>query len=86
MARWTRLVPAFAVALILAACGQGTSDTPLSPSGARHDGGGTSVGTNFVPPDSTQTSGNTSSTTSTGTTELPDESAGRTGGTSVGVN
>src|SRR5215213_841209 len=31
MARWTRLFPALAVALVLGACGQGTTDTPFSP-------------------------------------------------------
>lgn len=86
MARWTRLVPAFAIALVLAACGQGTSDTPLSPPSARHDGGGTSVGTNVTPPDSSDATSSTTSTTSTGTAQLPDDSTGRTGGTSVGVN
>jgi hypothetical protein len=86
MARWTRLVPAFAIALVLAACGQGTSDTPLSPPAARHDGGGTTVGSNFVPPpDGSETTTSTTST-STGPTELPADSTSRTGGATVGSN
>src|SRR5215213_7729345 len=87
MARWTRLVPAFAVALVLAACGQGTSDTPLSPPAARYEGGGTSVGSNYVPPpDSTEATTGTTSTSSTGSVELSGNSTSRTGGTSIGGN
>jgi hypothetical protein len=85
MARWTRLIPAFAVSLVLAACGQGTTDTPFSPPAALHEGGGTSLGGNFVPP-ADDGSVATTSTTSTGPTELPPDTTGRTGGTSLGGN
>ena len=85
MARWTRLIPAFAVALVLAACGQGTSDTPFSPAAARHDGGGATVGSNFVPPSDGSESTSTTST-SDGSTEVPNDSTSRTGGATVGSN
>lgn len=85
MARWNRLIPALAVTLVLGACGQGTTDTPFSPSAPRFDGGGTSLGGNVTPP----TGGDPapSSTTSTTTAaEVPPDSTGRTGGTSLGGN
>jgi hypothetical protein len=84
MARWTRLIPALAVSLVLAACGQGTTDTPFSPPAARYEGGGTSMGGNFVPPSGGAPT--TTSTTSAGPTALPQDTTGRTGGTSLGGN
>jgi hypothetical protein len=86
MARWTRLIPAIAVTLVLAACGQGTTDTPLSPRAARHDGGGASLGGNFTPPPSDSSAATTTSSTSSGSTELSQDSTGRTGGASLGGN
>ena len=85
MARWTRLIPALAVSLVLGACGQGSTDTPFSPPAARYEGGGTSLGGNFVPPPGGGEP-TTTSTTSTGPMELPQDTTGRTGGTSLGGN
>jgi len=82
MTRWTRVLPALAVALVLGACGQGTTDTPLSPNVARYeDGGGTSLGGNTVDPNA---GGGSASTTSTTTAQS--DSLGATGGTSLGGN
>ncbi|HEX8691365.1 MAG TPA: hypothetical protein VF746_02895 [Longimicrobium sp.] len=42
MTRWTRFIPALAVGLVLAACGQdsgGNPVAPLGPSGPRMEGG-----------------------------------------------
>jgi hypothetical protein len=86
MARWTRFIPALAVTLVLAACGQGGTDTPLSPAGrvpvdARFDeGGGTSLGGNKTDP----TPSPDASTVNTA--EAQSDSTGRTGGTSLGGN
>lgn len=81
MTRWTRVFPALSVALVLGACGQGSTDTPLAPSVARYeDGGGTSLGGNNVDPN-----GGGTSTTSTNNTAQTD-SLGATGGTSLGGN
>lgn len=77
MTRWTRVIPAVAVALVLGACGQGTTDTPLSPDVARYeDGGGTSLGGNTVDPNGG----------GTGTATTQSDSLGATGGTSLGGN
>jgi hypothetical protein len=84
MARWTRLIPALAASLVLAACGQGTTDTPFSPPAARYEGGGTSLGGNFTPPPGGDPT--TAGTTSAGPMELPQDTTGRTGGTSLGGN
>jgi len=84
MARWNRLIPALAVTFALAACGQGTADTPFAPSAPRHDGGGTSLGGNAVPP--TGGDSETSTTSTTTAPEAPTDSTGRTGGTSLGGN
>jgi len=48
MTRWYRIIPAVAVALLLGACGQ-DSDSPMSPSAPRFDGGYI-VGGNAEPP------------------------------------
>lgn len=86
MARWTRYVPALAAILVLAACGQGGTDTPLSPAGrapaeARFDeGGGTSLGGNKADP----TPGQDGSIVNTA--EAQSDTTGRTGGTSLGGN
>lgn len=82
MTRWTRVLPAFAVVLVLGACGQGTTDSPLSPDLPRYeDGGGTSLGGNTVDPNA---GGGTSSPNSTNSTQS--DSLGATGGTSLGGN
>lgn len=85
MARWNRLIPALAVTLVLGACGQGTTDTPFSPSAPRFDGGGTSLGGNATPPNGGG-SETTSSTTTVTSNEAPSDSVARTGGTSLGGN
>jgi hypothetical protein len=83
MTRRTRLFSALAVVLVLGACGQGGTDTPLSPSVPRMDGGGTSLGGNTVDPNGG--SGGTNSTTTS--TSAPQDSVGATtGGTSLGGN
>lgn len=87
MARWTRLFSAFAVMLVLGACGQGSTDTPLSPAVPRMDGGGgTSLGGNTVDPNGGG-SGSTTTTSNTTTTAPAQDSVGvTTGGTSLGGN
>ena len=84
MARWTRFIPAVAVTLVLAACGQGTTDTPFSPSAPLHDGGN-SLGSNYVPPPPDDGSVQTTSTTSSDPTGLPSDTTSR-GGNSLGSN
>lgn len=53
MSRWSRLIPALAVTLLLAACGQDAADTPFAPAGPAYDGGVPVVGGNnqTPPPD-----------------------------------
>jgi hypothetical protein len=87
MARWTRLVPAFAAALALAACGHGSNDTPLSPSTPRFDaGGGSTLGGNAAPQgDSVSTRTRTASPTSADAPVVPDDSTHR-GGSTLGGN
>ena len=86
MARWTRLIPAVAVTLVLAACGQDTTDTPFSPPAPSYDAGGNSLGSNYAPPPpddgSAQTTTNTTSSDPTG---LPSDTTSR-GGNSLGSN
>jgi hypothetical protein len=84
MSRWSRLIPILAVTVLLAACGQGTGDTPLSPAAPatpRMDGG-LLVGGNATPPGP----GDGSSTTTTQSTEAPGDSTARGGGLLVGGN
>jgi hypothetical protein len=88
MARWTRIVPAFAAALALAACGQEPSDTPLSPPAARFEaGGGSTLGGNFTPPGDSVSAGRTatSAPTSAEAPLVPDDSTHR-GGSTLGGN
>ncbi len=87
MARWTRLFSAFAVILVLGACGQGSTDTPLSPAVPRMDGGGgTSLGGKTVDPNGGG-SGSTTTTSNTSSTAPAQDSVGvTTGGTSLGGN
>lgn len=61
MSRLSRVLSLFAVPVLFAACSPGSTDTPLSPAGIRHDSGSPMPGGNVTPPDST------TSTTSTGT-------------------
>jgi hypothetical protein len=84
MTRWTRLIPAMAVTFLLAACGQGTSDTPFSPSTPSFDGGGTTLGGNIVNPND-GTGGATASGT-TSTDAAPADTTTKTGGTTLGGN
>lgn len=66
MGRWTRIIPLVAIASILAACGENSAGNPVGPASApRMDGGGLGVGGNFVPTDSTQSSGSSSDTEAT---------------------
>lgn len=53
MSRFSRVMSLLAVPVLFAACSPGSTDTPLSPSAPRHDGG-LLVGGNAVPTDSTQ--------------------------------
>lgn len=80
MARWNRIVPAFAVALVLAACSAGSSDTPLSPAAPHFDGsgGGTTLGGNATGPGDPGTSTTTNTAAS--------DSTAKTGGTTLGGN
>lgn len=85
MIRWSRLVPALAVAALLAACA-GEADTPLAPSdapawrGSQGSGNGNGVG------GSTDGTGGTANTTSDGDGDpVPSDSVGR-GGHIVGGN
>jgi len=86
MARWNRVIPALVVTLVLGACGQGTSDTPFSPSTPRYDGGGTSLGGNVTPPTGGDPEASASSAPPIVTSEAAADSTGRTGGTSLGGN
>jgi hypothetical protein len=52
MSRSSRLIPAAAIAILLAACG-GTSENPIAPAGPSYDGGLPVTGGNRTPPDST---------------------------------
>jgi hypothetical protein len=87
MSRWPRFVPVLAVAVLLAACGDGGPDNPLSPApGPRFEGGGGwTVGGNATDPPPQQ-----ESTSSDPTSELPPgvpaDSASRGGGWTVGGN
>ena len=62
MSRFSRMLSLFAVPVLFAACSAGSTDTPFSPEGPRHEGL-TLIGGNAVPPDTTPTG--TTSTTST---------------------
>jgi hypothetical protein len=80
MSRWSRLIPVVAGTVLLAACGQGSTDTPLAPPAALHDGG-LLVGGNATPlPDGGTTTSGTSTTT------LPSDSTSKDGGLLVGGN
>lgn len=84
MTRWTRYIPAMAVTFLLAACGQGTSDTPFSPETPRFDGGGTTLGGNVVNP--TDGTGTSTATGTSSTDTAPADTTTRTGGTTLGGN
>ena len=85
MTRWTRIIPGLAVTVLLAACGQGTTDTPLSPSTRPvFDTGGTTLGGNAVDPGSGG-SGSNSSVTTSGTAS-DSTTTSDTGGTTLGGN
>jgi hypothetical protein len=81
--RWTRIVPAFFILVVLAACGE-TGGDPLGPSGARMNGG-LVVGGNRTESDSTAT-GTQSQTTSTDTVPTSPSEEGYNGGLVVGGN
>jgi hypothetical protein len=81
--RWTRIVPAFLVLVVLAACGE-TGGDPVGPSAARMNGG-LVVGGNRTEPDSTAT-GTESQTTSSDTVPGPPAEEGYNGGLVVGGN
>ena len=83
MSRFARVVSLFAVPVLFAACSPGSTDTPLSPAGPRHDTGTPVLGGNVTPPaDSTAT---TTSTTSSSGGELDDPDAA-TGTPVIGGN
>jgi hypothetical protein len=84
MSRWSRLIPVAVVSVLLAACGQGVTDTPFSPAAPLHDGG-LLVGGNVTAPGDTTGSGSTGSTTST-TDTAPADTTSRGGGLLVGGN
>lgn len=66
MSRRSRLIPVFAVAMLLAACAQ-DSDTPLAPSGPSFDENGVLIGGNQPgsQQDGTTAPGGTTATTDT---------------------
>jgi hypothetical protein len=84
MIRWHRIIPAVAVTLLLGACGQAGSDTPLSPQEPRFDGGYIVGGNTTPPPPPTEEDASTSGA-STGDASVPKDSASR-GGYIVGGN
>jgi hypothetical protein len=87
MSRWPRFVPVLAVAVLLAACGDGGADNPLAPAPAPRfeGGGGWTVGGNATnPPPSEETA--TSSEADPETPALPADSTSRGGGWTVGGN
>jgi hypothetical protein len=64
MSRFSRLIPAVAVSIVLAACGQAGENpvAPLEPAGPSYDGGiavigGNRTDTTTVPPTNTTTDG-----------------------------
>jgi hypothetical protein len=83
MSRWSRLVPVCVVAVLLAACGGGGSDTPLAPSahavGPRLDGG---LATGGNATDSVPATASWDPSTAT----LESDSTSRSGGLAVGGN
>lgn len=83
MSRWPRFVPVLAVAVLLAACGDGGPDNPLAPASApRFDGGGWTVGGNATnPPPEEQTTTSSDPTTP----PVPTDTTSR-GGWTVGGN
>lgn len=86
-----RIVSAFAVALMLAACSDSASD-PLGPDGPRMNNGGLVVGSNRTDSDSTAAAPTRASTQTAGTTSvdedtIPDEDGSAdNGGLVVGSN
>jgi len=88
MSRWPRFVPVLAVAVLLAACGEGGSDNPLAPAPApRFDGaGGWTVGGNATNPPPSEETTTTSSDPSSESPAVPADSASRSGGWTVGGN
>jgi hypothetical protein len=67
MSRFSRMLSLFAVPVLLAACSSGGTDTPLSPTAPRRDGGSVLLGGNAVPTDSSQTGTSTSTSSGDGT-------------------
>lgn len=76
MSRFSRLIPAVAVTILLAACGQDGAN-PVAPDGPSFDGGILVTGGNRTQPDST--SGTTTSTTTTEGGEAQTDTTGRGG-------
>ena len=84
MSRWSRLIPMFGAALLLAGCGSNGADTPLSPAGIRHDEGGTTaIGSNAVDPSTGTT---TTTNTATDAPTVAEDTTGRGGTTAIGSN
>lgn len=77
--RWTRIVPAFSLLIVFAACGDAGGD-PMGPSGASLNGG-LVVGGNRTDSDSTKTT-----TTSTQTAPSDTSKTAENGGLVVGGN
>jgi hypothetical protein len=86
MSRWSRLIPVFAVTLLLAACGDG-ADTPLAAPGAGvYDEGGLLVGGNNTSDPGTGSGSGTTTGTSTGGGTVQSDTTSRGGGLLVGGN
>jgi hypothetical protein len=81
MSRWSRLIPGIGFAVLLAACGNAGSDTPMAPVTPRMDGGGVIVNGNAFGTGSGQT---TTTQSTTASDPAPADSTG-TGGATGGV-
>lgn len=88
MNRWTRLIPALAVSLVLGACSQGGGDNPLAPEGPRMDTGtgGWGVGGTITGDPENGGASTTSASEGEGETGtiIPPDSTNRGGGWGVG--
>jgi len=81
MSRWTRWIPALAVAVLLAACSGGESTNPMGPAGPSFNGGYVTGSNDTPPPDSTTTVASSGSETT-----AESDSTSRGGGYVTGAN
>lgn len=79
MTRWTRLIPALAVGLVLAACGQDSGSNPLAPLGPRMDSGYGTGGNVTGGGGTTTTTSTTSGFGSDSTTIVVEDTTSRSG-------